>query len=243
MTSVSVERERNIVSSFFRSALFDLSYIGLTIVSCTWMVVRARLYKNKYLCEDLTRYGERIIRLLKMTVGIEVEIRGKDKIPDNGPFVIASKHMSYFDPMAVFLCAPDLTALAKIELFKVPILRSLFTHMGVIAVDRKAGTMSARVKKIVTTMEQNRQPLLVFPEGTRVKAEDPVELQPGVFLFQKMGEFDVVPVRTNSGCHWRGIGDIKKPGKIVYEVGDVIQSTKDKKAFMQTLKAELEQPL
>jgi 1-acyl-sn-glycerol-3-phosphate acyltransferase len=79
--------------------------------------------------------------------------------------------------------------------------------------------MLAEAKKAA----EQRRPVIIYPEGTRVPHGEKAELKPGFAgLYRALG-LPVVPVAHDSGRLWsRGL--IKKPGTIHFKVGDVIPS-------------------
>ena len=70
-------------------------------------------------------------------------------------------------------------------------------------------------------MVEQKRPVFIFPEGTRVPHGQRPELRPGFAgLYRALG-LPVVPVAHDSGKLWsRGL--IKRSGVIHFKVGDVI---------------------
>jgi len=93
---------------------------------------------------------------------------------------------------------------------------------GVIPVERTAGAkalrdMVAAGKDALAT----RRPVIIFPEGTRVRAGQTPTLRPGFAgLYRALG-LPVVPVAVDSGRLW-GRGLIHRSGVITFKVGETI---------------------
>jgi len=91
---------------------------------------------------------------------------GLENIPTHGGVIIASNHISYFDPPILGSYIPrEVHYLAKWELFKIKIFGSFLRSVNAIpikrtVIDRQALMESLEILKL-------GKALLVFPEGTR----------------------------------------------------------------------------
>lgn len=102
--------------------------------------------------------------------GVRWDIKGVDRIPDEGPAIIVANHRSYFDPMAVgMLLARKGRAvrfLGKKEVFDAPLVGDLATALGGIRVDRgtgddqplRAAEMALAAGELVAMMPQGTIP-------------------------------------------------------------------------------------
>ena len=95
-----------------------------------------------------------------------MEWQGVEHIPASGAVVLACNHLSNLDPVLLAVACPrQINYLAKIELFKVPILGGLIRGYGAIPLRRSAADPEAiRLAEQVLMQEQL---LALFPEGTR----------------------------------------------------------------------------
>ena len=95
----------------------------------------------------------------------------------DGPYVIASNHMSNADP--VFLCAStDLQQphfMAKKELFKVPVVNKIVKALGAYPVDRKGADVGA-IRKTIKMLGEGKC-IGIFPQGHRFKGVYPRETE------------------------------------------------------------------
>lgn len=92
--------------------------------------------------------------------------QGIEHIPASGGVVLACNHLSNLDPVLLAAACPrQISYLAKIELFKVPILGSLVRRYGAIPLRRSASDPEA-IRLAEHVLEQG-QLLALFPEGTR----------------------------------------------------------------------------
>jgi 1-acyl-sn-glycerol-3-phosphate acyltransferase len=97
-----------------------------------------------------------------------LEVEGLEVIPPTGPLLVAGNHDSYWDPIAIGAAARpvrQIRALAKIELWKVPLLAPVLNGMGQIPIDRGKGDTGALERAI----EELRAGACIglFVEGTR----------------------------------------------------------------------------
>lgn len=110
------------------------------------------------------------IVLVYLKVFNRARIEGIENVPKDGPVLIVSNHISDLDPAlipaAVLLRYPFQLprAVAKSELFQVPILGAILHSYGAIPVDRTGKDIKA-MREIVRAMRQGK--VLIFPEGTR----------------------------------------------------------------------------
>src|SRR6476469_8126265 len=67
-----------------------------------------------------------------------LEVSGLEHMPESGPVLLAGNHDSYWDPLSVGIAGlprRQVCALAKSELWKVPLLDRILNGMGQIPID------------------------------------------------------------------------------------------------------------
>lgn len=95
-----------------------------------------------------------------------LEARGIEHIPEAGPVIIASNHISNLDPPTVGVFVKrKVHFMAKEELFKVPILGPLIHSFGAFPVKR--GGVSKDAIKTAIALVKSGKVMGIFPEGTR----------------------------------------------------------------------------
>lgn len=91
---------------------------------------------------------------------------GSERIPRRGPVIIASNHISNWDPVLVGLgCPREVHFMAKQELFENPFLRWLITAYNALPVRRDRA--DHRALRMASGVLREGGALLMFPEGTR----------------------------------------------------------------------------
>ena len=124
-------------------------------------------------------------------LGLRVE--GQEHIPDEGGVILASNHVSYFDPPIIGVASPrELSFLAKRELFSFPPFRVLITRLNAIPLDR-SGMPRAALKTVIELIRAGKV-VLLFPEGTRSRSGELGEARAGVGMISVTTGRPVVPV-------------------------------------------------
>jgi len=220
---------------FLRSCLFMLWFAiasAIIAVGGVWVLLLPRRAT-----EILSKTWSRAILFgLKWIAGLDYEVRGT--VPKQ-PVLIASKHMSMWDTVVLYLLLEDACAVLKRGLEYIPFYGWYLWKADSIAIDRdgKASALKKMVAEAKAALAEGR-PILIFPEGTRKEPAMPPDYKPGVAaLYAQLG-VDCVPVALNSGQFWTGF--IKKPGKIVIEFLPPIPPGLKRASFMETLQNSIE---
>lgn len=116
-----------------------------------------------------------------------------EELPE-GPLVICSNHISLWDPLfyLAFLDRP-LTFMAKQEIFRVPILRTILKKIGAIPLSRDGG--DAAMLRLAVREVKGGAALAIFPQGTRchVPCEE-TSVKGGTGLLVSLSGATVLPV-------------------------------------------------
>jgi len=153
-------------------------------------------------------------------------IKGIDKIPKNGKYIICSNHLSYLDPVLIGAYMPRYTYfMAKKELFSVSFLSNLVTYLNAFPVNRDI--IDRSTFNIALNILKNENVLALFPEGTRSTDGKIKEGKKGVGFISILSGAPIIPmVITGSNKI------IQKPHKRVFfpkikmEIGDIIDIAK-----------------
>jgi 1-acyl-sn-glycerol-3-phosphate acyltransferase len=124
-----------------------------------------------------------------------MEVRGAENLPETGPVVLVSNHISNWDPMVVGSSVHrKVHFIAKEELFKAPLIGLLIKAWGAMPVKRGRGDREAISKSLEVLREQ--KVLGIFIEGTRNKT-NPDRMQkpqPGAAMLAIKSGAPVVPM-------------------------------------------------
>lgn len=222
-----------------RSFLFNIWFYGtLTIFLLTVWVVLPLPWR--VLTAAIRSWARVALWGLKVIVGLDWEVRGRENLPD-GAVIIAAKHQSAWDTLAPLLIFPDAAWVMKIELSRIPLWGLCAIRAQAIFVDRKAG-LSA-LKKLAADARQRLADglsVIIFPEGTRTQPGHPPDYAPGIAALYTQSNVPVVPVALNSGLYWGRRSFVKRSGTIVLEILPAIPPGLDRKTFMKTLQERIE---
>jgi 1-acyl-sn-glycerol-3-phosphate acyltransferase len=163
------------------------------------------------LVRTLSRIWARgILALLSGVVGLKYLERGRARVPQI-PCLIVVNHQSTWETLAALVLFPDVAIVSKRELLRIPVMGWYLGRSPMIVIDRASTSKALR-----EMTQQSRaavaggRSVLIFPEGTRKRAGEPVEFKRGVELLYRTLGVPVLPVVVNSGLFW-GIGGA--PGK------------------------------
>ncbi len=222
--------------TFLRSALY---YLYLIIVSVVMHLcaLPTLILPRRAIVRVSQSWSAALIWGLKVIAGLDYEVRGD--IPQGG-VLVAAKHMSMWDTIALYMLLDDTGFVVKRELLGIPFYGWYIGKAGVIAIDRSAGAkalrqMAAQARGVIA----EERPIVIFPEGTRKAPGAPADYKPGIAgLYTQIGA-PCVPVALNSGQFWCG-GFLKRPGRIVIEFLPVIPAGLKRAEFMRTLEESIE---
>lgn len=139
-------------------------------------------------------------------------LEGLDRIPSEGPLIVAGNHLSYLDPLAhgyfVDKAGRHPRFLAKQELFDKPIVGTVLRGAGQIPVRRGAGD-AAPLEEAQWALEEG-EVVVIYPEGTTTTTNADFSPGPGktgaVRLSLATG-VPILPVATWGGQYvWRKDG-------------------------------------
>jgi len=172
------------------------------------------------------------------------EVKGTESIPRLGGLIVASNHISFWDPPLVGAALPrEAHFLAKEELFSNPVLGPVIRSVNAIPIRRGAADLSGLTRAMETLKRGGA--LLMFPEGSRMRDGELHPARPGVGLIAVQADVPIVPcyisgsnrprrwlyrgtrVRIWFGAprHWRELvgGDSEEAGRMLYQrVGDAL---------------------
>ncbi|ABO49687.1 1-acyl-sn-glycerol-3-phosphate acyltransferase [Desulforamulus reducens MI-1] len=139
------------------------------------------------------------------------KIVGRDNLPVSGGVLVVSNHVSNLDPLVVG-CALTrrIHFMAKVELFKIPILASLIRMLGAFPVNRERSDRKAI--RMALEYLQNGEVVGIFPEGTRSKTGELQKAQIGAAMLAVKSNTPILPVAL---IGTRGIFN-----KVVVKIGE-----------------------
>ncbi len=187
-----------------------------------------------------TFWSRSTLVLLRWIVGLRYDVRGREHLP-SGPVIIAMKHQSAWDTLAVPVLFPDCAAVIKRELGWLPFYGWYTVKAGSITVDRGAGAralkrMMAQAQRVAAA----GRTIVIFPQGTRTAVDAKKPYLPGIAALYQQLKLPVVPVAINSGVFWGRRHFRRRPGTVLVEILPPILPGRPRPAFMTELEHSIE---
>ncbi|CAI8726908.1 1-acyl-sn-glycerol-3-phosphate acyltransferase [Bacillus pseudomycoides] len=131
-----------------------------------------------------------LLKYIFKTLG-KVEVQGKEKLPEGGPYVIACTHTSFMDVLmlAAGMYPTEIHYMAKKELFESKFTNWFFKNVNAFPVDR--ANPGPSTLKIPSRLLKDGKVVGIFPSGTR-STED-VSLKAGAVTIAMRSNVPLVP--------------------------------------------------
>ena len=225
---------------FFRSLFFNIFlYLGIALASLVASLFL--FFKDQYvlfLGRFLSHY---VIWILKIFLNTKIEFKGLENLRKHEKFFVASAHQSMFETFALQIVINGPIFILKQELIKIPFFGWGLKKIGAIVIVRNTVTKENlnffdRVKE---SINKSNRPLLIFPQGTRIKYKEKVPFKKGVGRIYQTLEIPCVPVALNSGKVWPKNSFNKYPGKITISFLNPISPGLEKEKFIERLQTDI----
>lgn len=121
-----------------------------------------------------------------------LQVVGAENLPKTGGAIIASNHISLWDPPLLGTALPrPIHFMAKQELFENPVLAWVIKQLNAFPVQRGSADRVA-IRKALALLEQQKI-VGIFPEGTRSKTGELGMPEPGMALIAAKAGVPIVP--------------------------------------------------
>lgn len=213
-------------------------FFGLIAIVGSLLRVRGRLYYWA------TRQWSREVLWAS---AVPVIAHGMNRIDWEGPQVLVSNHVSYYDVLALAAVLPAPYAfVAKKELERVPFFGMAWKAAGHISVDRsnRAAAMQS-LRQAGQWIREQRSTVIIFPEGTRSLTDRMLPFKKGAFLLAMEAGVPIVPVIVRGSAEIQRPGSLRvHPGEIHVHFGEPLQPDEfgpsDAEAVMTAIRARME---
>ncbi len=206
----------------FRTVFFLIPLITIyTIVLGTLSLASSLFSRNGVFAHHCARAWA---WLILATTGVEVRIRGLERIPRGKPYLFVSNHQSIYDIPVLFWYLPfQLRIIAKDSLGHFPVLGWHLARTGHVLVQRQ--NPGSTVFKQVSALMRAGHSLLVFPEGTRSRDGVVGRFKGGIFLLAIEAGLPIVPVAIDGTRRVMRKGGLTTcPGSVTVEVFDPVET-------------------
>ena len=223
-----------------RSLLFNFFlYAGIILVFL--IAIPTLLMSSKFTLLFGKFLGHYVVFIVRLLLNTKVEFKGIENIPRTKKYFIASAHQSMFETFALQSVLDYPVFILKKELLKIPLMGLYLKKIKSIEIIRDTTTKDNLnfFDKITNTIKNENRPLLIFPQGTRIKFKERVPFKKGVGRIYETLNISCVPVALNSGKVWPKIGFIKYPGKIIISFLQPIEPGLEKETFLKILEKKI----
>ena len=225
---------------FIKSLVFNIFlYVGIITVfvaALPTLILPANfaLYCGKFLAYY-------IILILRLILNTKVIFHGLENLKKVERFFIASAHQSMFETFVLQAPLSFPVFILKKELLRIPLFGWYLKKIGSIEIIRGTTTKENLnfFDKIKSTIQKHNRPLLIFPQGTRVKFDDRSPFKKGVGRIYDSLKLPCIPVALNSGKIWPKNSFIKYSGDIHISFLDPIEPGLEKTAFLKILEEKI----
>ncbi len=135
----------------------------------------------------------RFLSLVTYKIFGHFTVVGAENVPKSGGVIFTPNHVSFADPPTVGAgCHRQVHYMAKLELFKIPVLGLLIKSLGAYPVKRGTADRTA-IRKSIEIVEGGGC-ICIFPEGTRSKDGNLQPAESGIGMIALKSRGTVVPV-------------------------------------------------
>ena len=178
---------------------------------------------------------------LKIILSVKIVILGKENIISNKKFFIASSHQSMFETFYLQTIFNSPVFILKKELILIPIFGWYLKKIGSISIKRDKVTKDnlGFFNDIKEIIGKTQRPLIIFPQGTRVKPNDRPPFKKGVARIYEELNVSCQPVAINSGYVWPKTGSKIANKIITVSILPEINLGMDKNEFLKDLEKKI----
>ena len=166
----------------------------------------------------------------------EVEVIGKEKIPQDQAVVFIANHQSNMDiPVLLGYIDKLMTFVAKVELEKIPLLADWMKMLQCTFMNRKSPRASVKAMHEAVDGLKKGYSQMIFPEGTRSRGGPHHEFKAGSFKLAFLAEATIVPVTIDGTWHMLEEHGVMSKGKAKVIIHDPIVTAGMTKEQMRAL--------
>lgn len=175
-------------------------------------------------------------------IGTRYDFRGTENIPNEGGFILASKHQSSWETYTMLLFLRDPSYILKRELMLLPFFGWFAMKMRVIGVNRGKRSEALRMmnREAGKQLDEGRQ-IVIYPEGTRTNAYSPPSYKFGITHMYDNLNVRILPAALNSGLFWPRNSLRLYKGTCILEFLPVIEPGLQQKEFSEKLASSIEE--
>ena len=223
-----------------RSLVFNIFlYIGLITIFI--LAIPTLVLPSKFTIFFGRLSAKYIVLILRIILNTKVIFHGIENLKKLDNYFVASAHQSMFETFALQIPLDGPIFILKKELLNIPLFGWYLRKIGSIAIIRETTTKENLnfFDKVKERIEKSKRPLLIFPQGTRVKIDEQPPFKKGVGRIYKALNLPCIPVALNTGKVWPKNSFMKYPGDIHISFLEPIISGKDDEEFVKDIENKI----
>ena len=219
-----------------RNFLFSIFfYIGIILICIIFLPAF-------FLPQKIVLFGGKIMGhwsrfCLELFLSTKIVIKGSENLIKNEKFFIACSHQSMFETFYLQTIFNSPIFILKKELLSIPIFGWYLKKIKSISIDRNKINKENLdfYEKIKMSLESTDRPIIIFPQATRVAANDRSRFKKGASRIYETLNIKCQPVAINSGNVWPKSGMLIANKTLTISILKPIDSGLDSKQFLEIL--------
>ena len=178
---------------------------------------------------------------LNIILSTKIKIIGKENIIKDQKFFIAASHQSMFETFYLQTIFNSPVFILKKELLSIPVFGWYLKKIGSISIKRNKITKDNLdfFTDIMNIVKNTERPLIIFPQGTRVKPDERPLFKKGAARIYEELKIACQPVAINSGYVWPKKGPKISNRSIIISILPKIESGIEKNVFLNNLEKNI----
>ena len=225
---------------FLKSLVFNiLLYSGLIFIFI--LAIPTLLLPSKFTLFFGRISAKYMIFVMRLILNTNVFFHGLENLKKTEKFFVASAHQSMFETFVLQIPLDGPIFILKKELLRIPLFGWYLRKIGAIEIIRETTTKENLdfFDKIKNKINNENRPLLIFPQGTRVKPYEQVPFKKGVGRIYDKLNLPCIPVALDSGKVWPKNSFMKYPGNINVSFLEPIMPGKNKEEFVKEIENKI----
>ena len=225
---------------FIKSLIFNiLLYTGL--ISIFILAIPTLILPSKLTLFFGILSANYIAFILRIILNTKVTFHGLENLKKVNNFFVASAHQSMIETFILQIPLDAPIFILKKELLRIPLFGWYLRKIGSIEIVRDTTTKENLdfFDKIKNRIEKQKRPLLIFPQGTRVRFDEQPPFKKGVGRIYNSLNLPCVPVALNTGKVWPKNSFMKYTGDIHISFLEPIMPGKDKNDFIKEIEDKI----
>ena len=221
----NTERTKDMI----RFILVCITVIGYLVLTIPVLLIEWIIGKFAPMKKDISslRMVQAIFKFILWLTGARVTVIGEENVPKDQAVLYVANHRSYFDILLTYSRCPGRTGyVAKKEMERYPLLSNWMHNLYCLFLDGE--DIKQGLKTILQAADYVKSGISVciFPEGTRNKNADELDMLPfhdGSFKIATRAKSPIIPIAiSNSANIWEANFPKMTPVHVVIEYGKPI---------------------